>query len=240
MTGGPPSLVVSEVFTGTVQGEGPALGRRCSFVRLMGCNLACTWCDTPYTWDAARFDLREQGRRMPVDDIAARALADGARLVVVSGGEPLLHQGQGGWVPLLDALRAGGAEVHVETNGTIIPDRWTLERVSLLVVSPKLGHAGDPLERRIRPDVLAVFARLAGRGGAAFKFVAAGRGDIAEVAEMCRAHGIPREAVWVMPLGATSAEVLGRTRAVTEAAVSEGFNATTRLHVLAWGDVRGR
>lgn len=62
------SLVVSEVFGPTHQGEGPHAGQLCAFVRLMGCNLSCSWCDTPYTWDASRYDLKAEGHRMTVED----------------------------------------------------------------------------------------------------------------------------------------------------------------------------
>lgn len=56
-------LVVSEVFGPTFQGEGPSLGRRAGFVRLGRCNLDCSWCDTPNTWDWSRFDPAIELRR---------------------------------------------------------------------------------------------------------------------------------------------------------------------------------
>src|SRR4051794_5963800 len=86
------SLVVSEIFGPTWQGEGPSLGRRCGFVRLGRCNLACTWCDTPYTWDWERFDPAVELRRTPVDDILSQLDAMDVDMVVISGGEPMLQQ----------------------------------------------------------------------------------------------------------------------------------------------------
>lgn len=235
MTGDRVSLPVSEIFT-TVQGEGPSLGRLAGFVRLMGCNLACTWCDTPYTWDASRYDLRAQGRRMPVDDIAVGALVGGARLVVITGGEPLLHRHTAGWARLLQTLQAAGVEVEVETNGTLPP---TDDPVTRYVASPKLSHAGGDATTRLQSGALAAFTELAQGGRAVFKFVAGSRRDVVEAAGMCREWGFPAGSVWVMPLGATAVEVLGRTRAVTEAAIEHGFHVTTRLQVLTWGEERG-
>ncbi|WP_328427892.1 7-carboxy-7-deazaguanine synthase QueE [Streptomyces sp. NBC_00443] len=115
------TLVVAEVFGCTVQGEGPSCGRRCSFIRLGGCNLACKWCDTPETWDGRRFDLRQTLTRTPVEEIVARALVGAPGLVVITGGEPLLHQRQRAWDDLLVRLAAAGVEIEVETNGTIPP-----------------------------------------------------------------------------------------------------------------------
>lgn len=235
-----PTLVVSEVFGPTVQGEGPSLGRRCSFVRLMGCDLHCTWCDTPFTWNAARFDLRAEGARRTVDDITEQALTGGPDLVVVSGGEPLLHQDQPGWLALLDRFAAAGVEVEVETNGTRAPRLATVAGVARFNVSPKLAHAGDPESVRVVPEALAAFAGLAASGRASFKFVAAFPDDVEEITTLVQAHDLPRRHVWVMPLGTSPAEVLAAQAAITDPAIAAGFNVTTRLHTLVWGDERGR
>src|SRR5687768_9454687 len=98
-------LVVSEVFGPTWQGEGPSLGRRAGFVRLGRCNLACSWCDTPYTWDWDRFDPAVELTRMSVDAIADRIASMEVPLVVITGGEPLLQQSH--LAPLLRRLRDG-------------------------------------------------------------------------------------------------------------------------------------
>jgi organic radical activating enzyme len=232
-----PSLVVAEVFGPTVQGEGPSTGRRAAFIRLGACNLHCTWCDTPYTWDATRFDLRAELKRTPVDEIVTRALEGNPGVVVITGGEPLLHQKRPGWLVLLDQLTDAGVEVEVETNGTIAPTLETAWRVSRFNVSPKLAHAGDSEDARIRPDALSALVETC---RASFKFVCATAADVTEVAEVVDRLDIPRRLVWVMPEGTNTAALDEHLAAIADPAIAAGFNLTTRLHVYAWGNERAR
>ncbi|MER7487925.1 radical SAM protein [Streptomyces sp. NPDC126497] len=237
MNGPAPSLVVSEIFGPTVSGEGPTLGQRCSFLRLGGCNLTCTWCDSAWTWDASRFDLRAELHRMDADDVVDRLLATGVRFVIVSGGEPLLQQRYDGWGAVLRGLTGAGVRVEAETNGTVEPTEETARLLSRFVVSPKLAHSGVAEDRRINGPALKA---LAATGKAAFKFVCRDADDVAEVAALTAAHGIPARRVWVMPEGTDSATLAGRLSVIADPAVAAGFNVTTRLHVHAWGDARGR
>lgn len=231
MTEPGPTLVVSEVFGPTFQGEGPSAGRAAAFVRLGRCNLACSWCDTPYTWDWDRYDPAVELTTMAVEDVVERLDATGAGLVVVTGGEPLLQQRH--LLPLLEALRARGRRVEVETGGTIAPalpeglvDGWN--------VSPKLASSGMPAERRLRPDALRAFAAT---GRAVFKFVVREPSELDEVAAVVDEHGLAP--VWVMPEGTDEATVLARLRELAPHVVGRGWNLTPRLHVLVWGDRRG-
>jgi len=115
-------LQLAEIFY-SVQGEGTFVGTPAVFVRLAGCNLACSFCDTDY---AVKF----------FDDVAGvvtrvRALGADCPMVVITGGEPLA---QSETIALIDALRADGRRVHIESNGTIAVD---LPRDVWLCVSPK-------------------------------------------------------------------------------------------------------
>jgi 7-carboxy-7-deazaguanine synthase len=235
------TLVVSETFGPTLQGGGPSAGRRAGFIRLMGCNLHCGKCDTAYTWDASRFDLLAEGTRRPVTEIAAAALEGNPGIVVVTGGEPLLHQHQPGWAQLLALLTAGGAEIEIETNGTVAPTTETTTAVTRFNVSPKLSGAlsdgADPEQLRINAGSLTA---LRDSGKAAFKFVCSQVTDIAEAAGLCAGLGIPKSMVWIMPEGTAPDVIAARLRELADPAIAAGFNVTTRLHVLAWGDERGR
>ncbi|MFD5570451.1 7-carboxy-7-deazaguanine synthase QueE [Streptomyces cadmiisoli] len=231
------TLVVREVFGPTVQGEGPSTGRRCSFVRLGGCNLACQWCDTPETWDASRFDLRQTLTRRTVSEIVTRAMQGDPPMVVITGGEPLLHQHQDGWRSLLGVLICAGVEIEVETNGTQEPEQHTARWVTRFNVSPKLAHAGDPADKRIRPGAL--YALLETRK-AVFKFVVRDQADVHEVQAFTAAHAIPPHLVWVMPEGTDTATLSACLAEVADPAITAGFNVTNRLHVAIWADEKGR
>ncbi|UJV42966.1 7-carboxy-7-deazaguanine synthase QueE [Streptomyces sp. AMCC400023] len=231
------TLVVAETFGPTFQGEGPSCGRRCSFVRLGGCNLKCTWCDTPETWDASRHDLRQTLTPRTVADIMDRLMVADPHMVVITGGEPLLHQQQQGWTTLLHVLNMAGVEIEVETNGTIAPTPYTEARVTRFNVSPKLPHAGDPEHRRVNGKALAV---LRWTNRAAFKFVCTGPDDVDEVMRFTHEHNIPARRVWVMPEGTDPALLPARLAALAEPALTAGFNLTTRLHIQLWGPEKGR
>jgi 7-cyano-7-deazaguanosine (preQ0) biosynthesis protein QueE len=226
-------LVVAEVFGPTFQGEGPSLGRRAGFVRLGRCNLDCSWCDTPFTWDWSRFDPAEELRHEAVAAVLAQLDAMHPDIVVVTGGEPLLQQRR--LVPLLEGCAARGWPVEIETNGTIVPDERVVGLVRQWNVSPKLANSGIPLEKRIRPAALAA---LRATDRAVFKFVVAHPGDLDEVAVLVDAHGL--EPVWIMPEGTDPATLLEHSRALVDAVLARGWNLTSRLHVLLWGDERGR
>jgi 7-carboxy-7-deazaguanine synthase len=230
------TLPVAEVFGPTIQGEGPAAGRRAWFVRLGGCNLSCSWCDTPYTWDASRYDLRTEIRHLRVDDIAA--LLPPSVLVVLTGGEPLLQQGREAWRALLARLRSHGCSPHVETNGTIAPDATSVSLVELFVVSPKLANAG-PHRGHQHADLHDGWSRVAKGGRAHLKVVCGSPGDVAETRRLADAVGWPLDQVWVMPEGDTPSALGAAWPAIVDAAARHDLNATHRLHVLAWNGKRG-
>ncbi len=99
------TLVIHEIYA-SIQGESTFAGLPCTFVRTTGCNLRCTWCDTPQAFHG--------GTRMRREDVLARALALGTPLVELTGGEPLL---QPGVLPLMAELCDAGKTVLVETSG---------------------------------------------------------------------------------------------------------------------------
>ncbi|HUP87042.1 MAG TPA: 7-carboxy-7-deazaguanine synthase QueE [Acidimicrobiales bacterium] len=225
-------LVVSEVFGPTWQGEGPSLGRRAGFVRLGRCNLRCTFCDTPYTWRWEDHDPAVELSRRSIDDVLHQIDAMDVGLVVVTGGEPLLQQSH--LVPLLTALRALGVEVEIETAGTIVPSAEIVDLTSRFNVSPKLHNSGNDLDRRLKPDALRAL-QMTGR--ATFKFVAVDAADLDEIAGLVEEHSLT--GIWVMPEGTDAATIVSRGRALAPAVQRRGWNLTTRMHILLWGDRRG-
>ncbi len=100
-------MKICELFSG-IQGESTHAGRRCFFLRLTGCNLRCSYCDTAYAW--------EGGRDLSISELVAAARNSGLGLVEITGGEPLL---QSETPALCRALLAAGQEVLLETNGSL-------------------------------------------------------------------------------------------------------------------------
>ncbi|HUS33236.1 MAG TPA: 7-carboxy-7-deazaguanine synthase QueE [Kofleriaceae bacterium] len=116
--------LVKEMFGPTLQGEGAHAGRPCVFLRFAACNLECPWCDTDFAPDGAvRYDASEIVSRLLELDVHR------ARMVVVTGGEPTLQWDQ----PLSDAIHAADFRIHMESNGTRVPNGT----VDWLTVSPK-------------------------------------------------------------------------------------------------------
>lgn len=236
-------LQVAEIFGPTIQGEGPTAGRPAMFLRLMGCNLSCGWCDTGYTWDASRYDLHAIGQSRPVGDILGELLAHRAvRKVVITGGEPLLHQTRPGWDMLIEALAVAGMDIEIETNGTVTPTEETAE-VARFNVSVKLAHAGLPRRARINDEALHVLRY----GDSVFKFVVRTVDDLAEIDALLSAKNkgaigpLDPSRIWVMPEGTTLDVVLATARDVVEETLARGWNLTLRQHVLIWPDEpRGR
>ena len=114
-----------EIFE-SLQGEGRNTGRPCVFVRFAGCNLACPWCDT---------DVRPRFRQS-LDELVREVSAYKARSVILTGGEPTLQPAMDA---LVDALKAQGFWIAVETNGLLAP-AW-LDRVDYVACSPKAEFA---------------------------------------------------------------------------------------------------
>ena len=132
-------MFVTEIFK-SIQGEGTRAGRPCIFVRLTGCNLRCSWCDTAYAFHG--------GQKMSVDDVLERVellnqLPNGERagvpLVELTGGEPLLQQEV---YPLAEHLIAAGYTVLVETSGERFIGK--LPKEVIRIVDVKCPDSGEP------------------------------------------------------------------------------------------------
>ena len=105
------SLWVQEIFY-TLQGEGPFCGRPSVFVRLGGCNLRCSWCDTDFEsseWVPALEEILAQIEKIRPSH---------CKLIVITGGEPFRQN----LAPLVNALLGRDLEVQIETNGTLWVD----------------------------------------------------------------------------------------------------------------------
>lgn len=233
-----PWLRVSEIFT-SLQGEGPSAGERAVFLRLAGCNLNCSWCDTPYSWDWLRYDRVEETRRLDTDTLGDEIIATltSERLLIVTGGEPLIQQRN--LITLLSNLRTRAPQlrVEIETNGTITPTDELDKLTHLFVVSPKLSTAGVPKHLRIQHQALSAFSSTR----SILKFVLTGEpGELQELTTISNSHGFDSSRIWLMAEGTELHTQLAGMKALEPICAANGFHLTPRLHVLLWGDERGR
>jgi len=230
-----------EIFA-SVQGEGPSMGMPCTFVRLSRCNLACQWCDTAYTWhfendqnvhrDGVKFERKANQITLDEKDVAARIDAHGQSRLVITGGEPLLQASA--LAKLLEFLP--DHTVEIETNGTTTANARVDVRVDQYNVSPKLAHSGNPAQLALIPERLRSYS-IDPR--AYFKFVVATPDDVAEAAELVRAHALPKKRVFLMPEGTDSETIRTREKWLTDACLEHGFRMSDRLHIHLFGDTRG-
>ena len=101
------SLPVMEHFY-TLQGEGVHQGKAAYFIRLGGCDVGCVWCDVKDSWDAGKHPLRK------IEDLVAEVKNTPAEIVVITGGEPLMHD----LTELTGQLHKAGLRTHMETSGS--------------------------------------------------------------------------------------------------------------------------
>ena len=232
-------LPLTEAFV-SIQGEGRHAGAPALFLRFKYCNLGCAWCDTRFTWDA---DDIEPGELITIDELAtlsvSRVRDQGSRAeeihVVLTGGEPMLHQDR---LPdLIDALQgAGFSYFEIETNGMFVPSKEMTERISWWNCSPKLTNNGLGTEVNVVPEAIRA---IGATGKADFKFVIR---DESDIAEMLDTYGelVARDRIMLMPEGFTRARQLRTMPDVINLCSKYGFRFSPRLHILAWGNERGR
>jgi 7-carboxy-7-deazaguanine synthase len=223
-------LRIAEIFY-SVQGEGGLVGVPSVFVRTSGCNLRCSWCDTPYT------SWKPEGAEISVDEIVTRVSQfRSAKHVVLTGGEPMIAPGIG---ELSRRLRERGLHITIETAGTVEAD----VACDLISISPKLsnstpeGNFRAQHERlRIQPKTLRNLMRMCEYQ---LKFVIARQEDIGEMRELLDKLEAPADKVILMPEGIDAETLNSRGAWLAEICKEYGYRFSPRLHVLLWGNKRG-
>src|SRR5271165_2058052 len=163
-------ILINEIYGPIKQGEGKSSGKNMMFIRLAGCNLACVWCDTPYTWNwigtkfihPEKFDPKKETTMLTPIEIfdQVKNLSPETKAIILSGGEPMLQQKN--LIPLLTLLKNNGYWIEVETNGTIEPKDDFITLIDQFNCSPKLTNSGpdNPLKKREKADALTKISSL--------------------------------------------------------------------------------
>ena len=223
-----------EIFR-SVQGEGQSIGIPSVFCRLSLCNLACSWCDTKYTWDWENHDPKKEIVRLAAQLVADKISGMNTKNVVITGGEPLMQQD--GLAELTVLLKSRKHTIEIETNGTYVPNSIIKENVDRWNVSPKLANSEQANSLRIVKDSLKWFST---QPGAVFKFVVESPDDLDEVTDIVDSVGVQNERVILMPKGTSKTEIESRTPWIVDQCIDRGYRFSSRLHVLIWGDERGK
>ncbi len=204
------------------------------FVRLSGCNLRCTWCDTPYaSWEP-------EGDEFMLGTLLGEARRDWPTHAVVTGGEPMI-------APMIELLtqrlKEIGMHVTIETAGTV----YAPVTCDLMSISPKLANS-TPHERdggrwaaqhdrlRHQPDVL---KKLMSEYEYQLKFVVSAPEDLTEIKAILEETNADRSRVVLMAEGTSIETINERAAWIAEVCKSERFRYSPRLHIDLWGNKRG-
>jgi 7-carboxy-7-deazaguanine synthase len=224
---------IAEIFY-SLQGEGRLVGIPAVFIRTSGCNLRCTWCDTPYT------SWTPEGEKWSVKKILEEVAKYPSRHIVVTGGEPFLAAEI---EELTTRLKPSGAHITIETAATLFK-RVACDLVSM---SPKLANS-TPWRR-----AKGKFAKMHEAGRLNFevmqqfidnynyqlKFVVNQRDDFAEIeAILSRLENVDRSHVLIMAQGKTRKELGNKATWIVELCKEYGFGYTPRLQIELFGNRR--
>ena len=225
---------ISEIFY-SIQGEGRLVGTPSVFVRTSGCNLRCTWCDTPYS------SWRPEGSSRSLAKVVGEVKKYPTRHVVVTGGEPLL-------APDIEELTAElkciGKHITVETAATIFKPVVC----DLMSLSPKLSNS-TPWKRahgkfarmhEQRRLNLRVIQKFIESYDYQLKFVVERRADFDEIGEILRKlTNIDRTRVLIMAQGTTKNQLSVKAKWIVESCKEYGYGYTPRLHIELFGNRPG-
>ena len=225
---------VAEIFQ-SKQGEGLWTGVVSVFVRVIGCNLRCWFCDTTYaSWRS------EEGEVMTVEEIVARVLAYGDRHVVITGGEPMLFSEL---IPLTRTLAEKRMKITIETAGTLeLP-----VQCDLMSISPKLsnsspwGAAEADLRwhetHRNRPEIV---RRLIATYPYQLKFVVDAPEDLIEIQEYLATLGnVQNGRVLLMPMATDVGQMRAKSEWIVPFATQRGYRYCPRMQLEWYGNRRG-
>ena len=221
-------MKISEIFY-SVQGEGGLIGVPSVFVRTSGCNLRCSWCDTPYT------SWQPEGVEMSLKEVLDQVAAFPARHVVLTGGEPMIAPQT---PELLANFKDRGLHITIETAGTVD----AMVDCDLMSISPKLSNSTPegPFQMqherlRINNAVLRALMRFPHQ----LKFVIAAPADLNEVQQLVKEVDAQPGSVMLMPEGVEQSVLRERSLWLVEEAKRHGYRFSPRLHVDLYGNKRG-
>lgn len=235
----------------SIQGEGRFAGRLAVFVRFAGCNFSCVGfgvkarkngkilqgCDTLRAVFTEEFEFKEYDAK----SLFKRVLdlkKDFCVIVVITGGEPLIHHKNKDFLTFIELLLSANLEVHFESNGSIELDfdKYPLYRKCIFALGIKLSNSGVSREKRLNFKAI---ENIVKNTQSFYKFVLSAK-DIkiseAEINEIV--SRVPND-VYCMPLGENEEKLRVNASKIVEFCIKNGYNYTDRIHIRLWGEREG-
>lgn len=200
-------MQISEIFE-SIQGEGPWIGYPATFVRLYGCNLNCSFCDSQYSKNGVHAE-------MTISEVLDRISGKANPYVIFTGGEPCMQFEDMKQVILALRLRCPEKKIAIESNGTIDFDDTIFD---VVIISPKSMGVVELWSHR--PNVF-------------IKFLAVDENDMENIGRQTRKH-IFANIPYVMPIGITADQIITTGKVVTDLIIKLGMDVvfSPRLHIL--------
>lgn len=209
-------MQISEIFY-SIKGEGVNVGQPAIFLRLAGCHLRCTWCDSKFTWDF------KSGKQMTTEKIIEKLKKFPCKHLVITGGEPLIQQNT--LKELLENLK--DYYIEMETSGSL--KSHLDEYINQYNCSPKLANSGNKNHSRLEKFP---------KEKTWYKFVVDSPQDMKEIKQFIKKQKIDQEKVLLMPQGIKKREISSRLKWLAEICKKENFRLSERLHINIWGNKR--
>lgn len=226
-------MKINEIFQ-SIQGEGINTGKESIFIRTALCNLKCSWCDTKYTWDWDNFDYNKEVHEMSNEEIKQKIDNFTSKNIVITGGEPMIQQKE---LAILLSSLPKRYFIEVETNGTIIPSKEIISLVDQWNVSPKTSNSNNLLEQR---DISDCYNFFNVQPNSFFKFVIENESDVSEIKEIIKKYQIDKTKVILMPQASEKNKLISKESLIKSLTKENDFKFSSRLHIMKWGNVRGR